>query len=204
MKNKKIWIILLIGIFFWLIGTIHVNADIEISSMNQLADSLGQENVSIEGDTIKLQNDIILQDGIVIHNGNYVIDLNGKTITYPYKAYKVITTIEGNQGTTSIVPSEMLTAVFRVEGGNVIFKDSIGAGKINTNNNAIEVSEGSVRIENGHYTGSVYVYGQGRLNILDGLFYHSSEHISITTTQNGSIQIDGGKFIKCNISGTVV
>ena len=67
-------------ILFLLIMPNTVNATAKANSIQDLVQALGNNNVSVNGNTIKLENDVILDDGIILEDGDYTFDLNGKIV----------------------------------------------------------------------------------------------------------------------------
>lgn len=167
MRGKKIIYILMLFLFFIIIGTLSVNATQEINTVEDMTFILGKENIEIKENEIKLLNDINLRDNLIIKNGTYTIDLNGKTISYT-KNYE---------------------AAFGVKGGNFIIKDETNNGEI-ISERAISCHKGSLKIENAKITSSVSVsvYYEGNVQIDNG------EFTGVVSIGAGNIIINGGLF----------
>ena len=109
MKSKKIIYVLALFLLFVILGTVKVEARTrEINTVEDMVLALGKENLEINEEQIKLIKDIDLKNELVINKGKYVIDLNGKTISY-----------------------NNFNTVFTILGGNVTIKDETNNGKIN-------------------------------------------------------------------------
>lgn len=200
MKSKKIIYVLALFLLFVILGTVKVEARTrEINTVEDMVLALGKENLEINEEQIKLIKDIDLKNELIINKGKYVIDLNGKTISY-----------------------NSYNTVFTILGGNVTIKDETNNGKINVtgkysssficyggllkienckiiheNNEAgIFISNKStvVQIDNGEFDGMVYI-ASGKLIINDGIF-KNSVYIDIEpyNEKKPEVIINGGEF----------
>ena len=172
MKSKKIILSILIFILVLIIGTLKVNATTEVNTPEQLVNVLGKENVQLEGNTIILKNDIVVEKTIKITSGDYIIDLNGKTILYD-KDYE---------------------NAFWIEGSFVTIKDTAGNGRFVSNASAIFCDKGFLKIEKADFfnikewdIGSIYAHNNGVIQIEDGNFGYVG-------ACSGNIIINGGTF----------
>lgn len=172
MKNKKIIFIGILFILFITIGTLNVNASTEVNSVNDLVNILGKKNVEVNEEQIKLLNDIDLKDNLIIKDGKYIIDMNGKSISYT-KNYEVI---------------------FYMHGGNLTIKDETNKGELISNCETISCYNGFLKIENCKVTNkepgtsSIYISNDALVQIDDGVI---SDTVVIS---GGSLIINGGLF----------
>ena len=165
MKNNKIIYIGILFLFFIIIGTLSVNAAQEINTMEDLVFLFGNKNVETNENEIKLLNDINLRDNLIIKSGNYIIDMNGKCISYT-KDYDV---------------------AFYMTGGNVTIKDETNDGIIIAKEAAFFCHGGFLKIENCTFSKTIYINNEAKVQIDNGYFYG----IDISA---GTLIINGGSF----------
>lgn len=167
MKNKKIIYIVILFVFFIIVGTLSVNASQEINTIEDMVFILGNENIEVNENEIKLLNDIKLRDVLVIKSGNYIIDMNGKSISY---------TKNSNNTPLNIV------------GGSLIIKDDTKNGEIISKYSSISCYNGFLKIENCKVSSAIYVANEGKVQIDNGEF---SGTVVISA---GTLIINGGLF----------
>ena len=171
MKNKKIILTGILFIFFIILGTLSVNATQEINTIKDMVYILGNENIEVNDNEIKLLNDINLRDNLIVKNGNYVLDLNGKTMSYDKNYEKLLC----------------------VDGGNITIKDEANTGELISKGATISSYKGFLKIENCKVTSgeengiSLSVSNEGIVQIDNGEFLG----IQIST---GNLIINGGFF----------
>ena len=171
MKNKKIIFTIILFLILTIIGTLKVNAAQEINTIEDMTRILGNENIEVNEEKIKLLNDIDLKDNLIIKNGKYIIDLNGKTISYTKNNDIAFCMLGGN-----------LTIKDETNNGELISKASTIAcynGFLKIENckvsNSLNISnEATVQIDNGEFSG-VVIISAGNLIINDGLFKNGLE-----------------------------
>ena len=169
MKNKKIIYTIILFIFFVVLGTLKVQAAEEIESVENLVAALENENIEVNENQIKLLNDIELEDNLIINSGNYIIDLNGKTISY----------------------TKNNDIAFCMQGGNLIIKDKTNNGTIFSEGLTFLCNNGFLKIENCKMTNNDFnlsVYNDAIVQIDNGEF---SGLISLSA---GNLIINGGLF----------
>lgn len=171
MKNKKIIYTIILFIFFVILGTLKVQAAQEIESVENLVATLGNENIEVNENQIKLLNDIELEDNLIINSGNYIIDLNGKTISY----------------------TKNYATLFYIFGGNLTIKDDTNNGKLISEGATISCDKGTLKIENckmdsNNDNVSIFISNEGIVQIDNGEF---SGLISLSA---GNLIINGGLF----------
>ena len=133
---------------------------------------MGAEKVGETKKAIKLLNDIDLKDNLIIKSGKYIIDMNGKTISYT-KNYEVL---------------------FYMHGGNLTIKDETDKGELISNCETISCYNGFLKIENCKVsnkepgTSSIYISNDALVQIDDGVI---SDTVVIS---GGSLIINGGLF----------
>lgn len=172
MKNKKIIFIGILFILFITIGTLNVNASTEVNDVNDLVKILGKKNLEVNEEQIKLLNDIDLKDNLIIKNGKYIIDMNGKSISY----------------------TKNNDALFYMHGGNLTIKDETNNGELISNCETISCYNGFLKIEKCKITNektgtsSIYISNDALVQIDDGVI---SDTVVIS---GGSLIINGGLF----------
>ena len=171
MKNIKIIFTTILFLLLIIIGTLNVNATQEINSTEEIINAFGKENIEINQNEIKLLNDINLKDNLLIRNGNYTLNLNGKTISY----------IKNND------------IAFYVYGGNLKIEDETNNGKLISNGTTIFCNKGLVTIENCKIDSKVYgisidIATDGIVQINNGEFFGA---VNIAA---GNLIINGGVF----------
>lgn len=174
LKNKKIIFILMMVLIILIIGTIKVNAETKVNCLEDLANAF-QNKVDINNNEIILNEDVVLEDCIVIYNGNYTIDLNGHKVVY-----------DKNYATA-----------FTMLGGNVVLKDSKGTGTFEAEELVIACYKGFIKIEGGEYITKNYaiaivVNDDGILQIDDARVVSTGYECLSTAT--GTLIINGGVF----------
>jgi len=172
LKNKKIIFIGILFILFITIGTLNVNAATEINNINDLVNILGKKNIEVNEEYIKLLNDIDLKDNLIFKSGKYIIDMNGKSISY----------------------TKNYNTAFYMFGGNLTIKDDTNKGELISEGSPISCYNGVLKIENCKITSkepgisSFYISNDALVQIDDGVI---SDTVVIS---GGSLIINGGLF----------
>jgi len=188
-KMSILLIIITLGFLF--LGQTQVSA-VYIDSVESLEETFNGTATTINGTTITLNGDVTIDDAIEIVDGEYVLDLNGYTLTviefYVMDGKLTINDATGKgefvSGWTSIGSEEEPTGELIINNGKYEFIDNYG--KLTINNGTIENLSncGDLTINNGTMTN---VFNIGTLTIEDGTFNKLA--------QGGTATINGGKFI---------
>lgn len=170
MKNKKIIFIGILFILFITIGTLNVNAATEINNVNDLVNILGKKNVEVNEEQIKLLNDIDLKDNLIFKSGKYIIDMNGKSISY----------------------TKNYNTAFYMFGGNLTIKDKTNKGQLISNGSTISCYKGFFKIENCKITSKI---NNVALTVCsDGIVQIDNGEFSCVEITAGNLIINGGTF----------
>lgn len=197
MKFKKIIYVVIFFVLFIILGTLNVNAAQEINTVNDMALALGPKNIEVNENQIKLLNNIELKDNLIIKNGNYIIDLNGKTISYtknyatPIYMFGGSLTIKDETNNGALISMDSTISCYKgflkIENCKVISKEA-GLSSLSISNDAL------VQIDNGEFNGTV-VISEGSLIINGGLFKNGLEVIfEPFTYEQPTVIVNDGEF----------